>query len=185
MNVRCQVSEGLIQQYPDEYNVLMANAVALELSGSTPWALALLKQAVALDPARIVDREWIHVNILEARVRNSTSQVTPAELIGIDLSADQIVAATPREKLDTLLNQLLYQLNDRYFFVQEAPDQIFGAMLYAYADLLFLTDRQTISARYYDMAEEYGFRPTGNTARRDKARQKHKLAEARRESGGS
>lgn len=152
------LSTELFELYPEEYNVVITHAVACELNGLDRDALVNLQHAIQLNPQSHKGSEWIHVNILKAHTAHRYDP-TPAELIGIDISSDSFAAQAQRPRLDTLLAQLHYQIHDRMYFADKGGDKTFGAMLYAYADLLYLTGYRSVSIKYYEMALEYGYEP--------------------------
>lgn len=162
-------SASLVEQYPGEYNILITHAVACELAGSSQEALAYLERAIELNPGSHKGSEWIHRNILKARAAHNYSP-RPFDLIGLELRSDSLMEPAFRPMLDTLLTQLHYQVNDRMYFARKGDDPVFGAMLFAYADLLYLTDRRSISARYYDLAMNYGFEPAVPSIRHARVR---------------
>lgn len=152
------LSLQLFELYPEEYNVVITYAVACELTGRLEEALSNLERAIRLNPRSHEGSEWIHLNILKAHAAGRYSP-TPTELIGIDLSSDSLTLPAFRPRLDSLLAQVHYQVRDRLYFANKDGDKTFGAMLYAYADLLYLTGYDWVAIGYYEMALDFGYEP--------------------------
>lgn len=164
------LSTRLAKIFPDEYNVVITHAAALELNGMYEESLSFMKRAIKLNPRSHLGSEWIHVNILEHLISDRFVTPDPAEIIGVDLRPGSVLTNPNHQGLDSVLEQLHYQINDRLFFAQERMDPLFGAMLYAYADLLFLKGEKLQAAQFYEFAEEYKFLPKQVSARKAIAR---------------
>lgn len=147
------LSTKLVVKYPDDYSVVITHAAALELNGKIAEAMAFMKRALELDPHSHRDSEWIHLNFLEQRLKGTNS---PSALIGVDLRPSDSLTIPNGKDLKQLLSQVNYQVNDRMFFTPK-HDPLFGALLFAYADLLYLNDYRSIASDIYELAKEYGY----------------------------
>ncbi|HEX2616286.1 MAG TPA: hypothetical protein VHL57_02025, partial [Flavobacteriales bacterium] len=150
-----ELSTKLVALYPNEYNVVITHAAALELNGRTAEAIPVMEWALELNPTSHKRSEWIHLNLLKQRLLGE-SGVDPSALIGVELHRGDSLVAPDTLDLNALLAQLHYQITDRHYFTPE-HDPLFGALLFAYADVLRLTNYRSTSARFYTMAKEYGF----------------------------
>ena len=153
-------STRLIAQYPKDYDVVITHAAALELNGKTAEAIPFMEQAIALNPGSHKGSEWIHLNLLRQRL-NGAQGVSPWALIGISLRPDSTLIKPDSVDLKALVKQVHYQVNDRMFFAPE-HDPLFGALVFAYADLLHLNGYRNQAKREYERAAAYGYtyRPT-------------------------
>lgn len=148
--------ERLYEKYPDEYNIVANLGTAYEVTGKDAQALALLKKAVAINPASHHGSEWIHVNILEQKL-----QANPDYSRIIGLGADQDYPHWLTGKAydkpvtpDSLMVQLAYQLHERISFV-EAPDQLVGRLVMDFADLVAIARSREEAKEFYQYATSY------------------------------
>ncbi len=149
------LSTQLLAKYPEDYNVVITHAAALELSGRPADAIPFMKKAIGLNPDSHRGSEWIHLNLLEQRVRGTVPS-DPWSLIGVDLRPDSALMAPDSVDLRQLAKQVHYQVNDRLFFTP-ANDPLFGALLFAYADLLELCKFRNQAKLARERAASYGF----------------------------
>ncbi len=148
------LSTELVHALPNEYTVVITHAAALELNGKAAEAIPFMKRALDLNSGSHKGSEWIHLNLLKARVRGGVPD--PWTLIGIDLRPDSAPHAPPDVDLKQLVKQVHFQVNDRHFFTPE-NDTLFGALMFAYADLLTLNGYRSQAKAIYEMAHGYGF----------------------------
>jgi hypothetical protein len=149
------LSTRLVGKYPNDYSVVITHAAALELSGRPGDAIPFMKHALELNPKSHKCSEWIHVKFLEQRVTNAAS-VSPWALIGMDLRPDSLPEKPDSVDVKQLLRQVHYQVNDRRFFTPE-KDPLYGALMFAYADLLQLNGYRNQAKWTYEQAAAYGF----------------------------
>ena len=155
-----ELSSILAARFPDEYNVRITHAVALELKGNYNEALQHMDAALALNPEAHKGSEWIHRNILLQRIAGH-AQVDPKDLIGVDLRAGGQLHLPEGVDGASLLAQVHYQVSDRMHFTPE-HDPLFGTLLMAYADLLHLNKYRKIAKEHRELALRYGFDPMAN-----------------------
>ncbi len=151
-----QRSTRLVAMYPKDYSIVITHAAALELNGMIREAIPFMEQAIALNSKSHKGSEWIHLNILRQRI-NGEAAVSPWALIGMDLRPDSLPTKPDSVDLREMVKQLHYQVNDRLFFEPE-NDPLFGALVFAYADLLYLNGYHNQAKREYERALSYGFR---------------------------
>jgi hypothetical protein len=131
----------------------MTHAAALELNGRFPEALAMLRKGVKLNPKSHKNSEWIHIRILEDRIKGGDHQ----QVLGLDFGDGELPVLPKDTNADMTLVQLHFQLAERISFIPKKDTQ-FASLLHDYADLLYLTNKQAASGRYYRLAAEYGHR---------------------------
>jgi len=119
---------------PGSYSIAANLGTTYELTGNNTEALRWIKEAIRRNPKSHQGTEWVHVLILEAKVRNAT-QPAAAPLVSLlvlpeILTADTLIHAgqTTRPAKDVRF-AIGYQLNERLVFVKPTDPYV--------ADLLF------------------------------------------------
>lgn len=148
--------QALYEKYPAEYNIVANLGTAYELTGENEKALTLLKRAVEINPASHHGSEWIHIKILEEKVKS-----TPGynKIINLTVPNDYREWLTGQfydksMKADSLMIQLAYQLHERIGFV--APtDPIVGQLVLDFADLVAITHPPYKALEFYRFATTY------------------------------
>ena len=146
------LSTKLAAKYPKQYEVVVTHAATLELNGKYKEALAMLNQAIEINPKSHKNSEWIHVRILEDRIAGGTK----GSLLGLDFGSGKAPAAPAGVDTGKLLEQLHFQLVERIYFIPKTDTQ-FGSLLHDYADLLYVNGHKAAGRRYRDLAAEYGY----------------------------
>jgi tetratricopeptide (TPR) repeat protein len=140
---------------PGRYSTASNLGTVYELMGQNEKALQWISKAVAINPQSHKNSEWIHVNILKAKIEGDDA-INSEFLLDTDFGD----SASPSSSLDhqelvALRDALYYQLNERVTFV-DPPDKIVAALLFNLADIAWLTGEQTDAISVYDIAEKYG-----------------------------
>lgn len=148
--------ERLYEKYPDEYNVVANLGTAYEVTGKNEQALTLLKKAVAINPASHHGSEWIHVNILEQKIKES-----PDYTLILDLGSGKDYPGWLTGKMyhrqitpDSLMVQLAYQLHERISFIAR-PDPVVGQLVLDFADLAAIAYSGEEAKEFYEYAVYY------------------------------
>lgn len=141
---------------PGRYSTASNMGTAYELMGNNKEALRWIEKAVAVRPDSHFGSEWIHVNILKAKIKGGRS-VTPQFLTGQDFgNRPQPVSGLSKKQLFRLRKQLYYQLNERISFVRP-KDPVVAILLFDLANVSYLMGEKAEAAETYEMAKEYGF----------------------------
>lgn len=155
-NNAVKLLEILYQSHPNDYNIVANLGTAYEVTGQNEKALAFLKKAVAINPQSHHGSEWIHVRILEQKIK-----AKPDYTKIIDLGADKNFAKWLKENAydkditpDSLMIQIAYQLHERISFVPE-PDPIVGQLILDFADLTTIARSATLAKPFYKYAVMY------------------------------
>ena len=154
--IAVQLLEKLYQQHPGEYNIIANLGTAYEVTGNNKKALEFLKKAVSLDPASHFGSEWIHINILEQKVKATPDYPAILSLhTGNDFNA-WLNGSTYKKPItaDSLMTQLAYQLHERISFIRP-QDAVVGQLVLDFADLAALTKGKTEAADFYAYAVQY------------------------------
>lgn len=142
--------------HPGRYATAANIGTLYELLGNNDSALYWIKKAVAIDPTSHMGSEWIHVNILEAKIKGDTF-VNSSFLIGTSFGSDIKPQTNLSEhELRKLRHEIFYQLEERMSFIKP-EDKIIGVLLFELGNITALTRDVTTALRIYDRAVEYGF----------------------------
>jgi len=125
-----EILEPLAEKYPDEYIIIANLGTAYELDGQLQNALKMIKKGYEINPESHFGSEWIHIKILEAKIRHGANSnwfrrnaiVTVEEL----LEKQSGNALHDR-------NHLMLQIRTRVPFTP-APNPIIANLLRTYAD---------------------------------------------------
>ncbi|OJU73896.1 MAG: hypothetical protein BGO09_00670 [Bacteroidetes bacterium 47-18] len=160
---------------PGRYATAANLGTAYELSGQNDLALQWIKKAVEIDPASHSNSEWIHVNILEAKIKGEqwyTSDFLLRTNFGTEVQPG--TSLTPAA-LQELSDALYYQLNERISFVKP-PEKIVGQLLFDLGNIAFFLGNYEDALADYDLADLYGY--TGQLIDQRVAETKKQLRQA-------
>lgn len=148
--------ERLYAQHPDEYNIVANLGTAYEVTGRNQQALVLLKKAVAINPASHHGSEWIHVNILEQKLKAKPDY---SRITGLKADADYASWLTGKAYdkpiiPDSLMVQLAYQLHERISFIRP-QDPVVGRLILDFADLVAIARSRQEANEFYQKAVSY------------------------------
>jgi tetratricopeptide (TPR) repeat protein len=148
--------EALYQLKPDEYNVVANLGTGYELTGQNEKALEFIRKAVALNPASHFGSEWIHIRILEQKVKEKPDYTKIINL-GADKNFTKWLNGESYNKEitpDSLMAQIAYQLHERISFIPE-PDPIVGQLILDFADLVTVARSISEAKPFYRYAVTY------------------------------
>lgn len=141
---------------PNRYSTASNLGTTYELMGKNQDALKWITKGVALNPNSHKDSEWIHVNILKAKVKGEAFH-TAKEILGVDFGNEKLpTTQLSRRDLSKLHDQLLYQLNERVHFVKP-ENKVVAELTYALANTAFLLEKYSGASYNYEIAKEYGY----------------------------
>jgi len=156
---------------PGRYATASNLGTVYELMGQNEQALAWISKAVAIDPQSHKNSEWIHVNILKAKIKGENT-INTEFLLGTGFG-DKASPASPLSmtELLALRDALYYQLNERVTFVKP-QDKIVAVLLSALADVAWLTHERAPAMQVYDLAATYGMASEVFKSRYERAKTK-------------
>ena len=151
-----EILKDLALKHPDEYNIIANLGTAYELSGDVHSALKYIKKAVRLNPHSHNGSEWIHVKILEAKVKlaNDPSYLKKHSILELQINLKQNYTAKEILKFNKIKRELAWQLTERIHFVN-APDPIVADLLSTLAKLVALTEYMESALSLYDQSINY------------------------------
>ena len=142
--------------HPNRYSTASNLGTLYELIGDNVNALKWIEKSVQLNFNSHNGTEWIHVNILKAKVNglNFSSQ----NIINTDFSFESFPNTDlKKDNLKYLRAQIYFQLNERISFIKD-KDKSIAVLLFDLANIDYLLGKK--SSQYkelYKMAVDYGF----------------------------
>ncbi|MBP2615144.1 tetratricopeptide repeat protein [Chryseobacterium jejuense] len=141
---------------PERYSTASNIGTAYELTGNNTEALKWIEKAVKINPKSHSSSEWIHINILKAKIKGD-QYISSKNLIGNDFGNDKYPRSNLSiDDLQLLKMQLYYQLNERISFV-EPKDKIVAQLLFDLGNIALLMNQKADAKEDYQLATKYGF----------------------------
>jgi tetratricopeptide (TPR) repeat protein len=143
---------------PNRYMTASNIGTAYELIGDNQNALKWMNKAFTLDNRGHKGSEWIHINILEAKIKGD-SCINSKYLLKLDLGNKIAPNYIPEYKYYNRLRKHLYtQLQERVSFIK-TKDKIMAQLLVDLGNLeIILADYQA-AISIFKMAQQYGYDP--------------------------
>lgn len=139
--------EQLSLKHPDEYQIAANLGTAYELSGNVEKALEYIKRGVELNPNAHDGSEWVHVKLLEAKLKLQTDPNYLTKNTVLNLSANQKKDLKVRQ-------QLMIQIRERFPFCK-GPDPIMASLLIDLGDCYAQTSSIEYAKALYEIALNY------------------------------
>jgi tetratricopeptide (TPR) repeat protein len=141
---------------PNRYSTASNLGTVYELMGQNDSAIVWIKKAVAINPASHKNSEWIHTNILLAKLKGG-QYYTSENLIGISFGNNPIPQTSlSKDSIQKIGFALFYQLNERMSFIK-SKDKIIAQLLFDLGNIYFLSNQFSIAQQVYQKAREYGY----------------------------
>lgn len=151
-----KVFAKLADKYPGKYEVAANYGTILEVNGKNEEALTWIKKAIQIDPHSHDGSEWVHVAILEAKIRGD-KPVLGSKMTGHDFGPDSIPHANlSQNQLKKLQKELFFQLNERVTFIPPKDPYIAG-LLFELGNVTLALDQKKSAKAIYKKAKTYGF----------------------------
>lgn len=146
------------QKKANLYNTAANLGTVYELLGQNDSALAWIRKAVAINPQSHYGSEWIHVKILEEKVKagNDAAYFYKNTVLGLNFGQDSIPQNNDGINLRNYSDQIYYQLSERMTFIKP-KDPIIAQLIFDLANLYMLQDRHFEAYNTFTKAKEYGF----------------------------
>ncbi len=144
------------QLQPNRYSTASNIGTAYELTGNNLEALQWIEKAVKIDPISHFRSEWIHINILKAKIKGE-KYITSKFLIEQDFGNKKYPESDlEKEELFKIREMIYYQLNERISFVKP-KDKIVAQLLFDLGNTSYLFGEKEEALETYKIAKEYGF----------------------------
>jgi len=139
--------EQLSLKHLDEYQIAANLGTAYELSGNVEKALEYIKRGVELNPNAHDGSEWVHVKLLEAKLKLQSDPNYLTKNTVLNLSANQKKDLKVRQ-------QLMIQIRERFPFCK-GPDPIMASLLIDLGDCYAQTTSIEYAKALYEIALNY------------------------------
>ncbi len=153
-----QIFQDIEQKTPGLYQTAANLGTTYELLGQNDSALYWIKRAVEINPNSHRGSEWIHVKILEAKVKANGDEkyLWTHNILSLNFGDDKIPVNKDNIDLNDLPDQLYDQLNERMSFIKP-KDPIVAQLLFDLGNVCALTRDATSGLQIYQSAKEYGY----------------------------
>jgi tetratricopeptide (TPR) repeat protein len=141
---------------PNRYSTASNMGTAYELLEQNEQALHWIKKSVKIDQKSHKNSEWIHVKILEAKIKGKEFYTTNFLLKSEFGSGIKPISKLRNSELQILSDALYYQLNERVSFVKP-KEKIVALLLFNLGNIAFLLDNYYDALADYEQAKKYGF----------------------------
>lgn len=143
---------------PGRYVTASNLGTVYELLGDNDSALYWIKKGYALNPESHQRSEWIHIKILEAKIKanNNPAYYLTHSILNLDFGNDEIPANKNNMLLDTVRYHLLIQLNERMSFVKP-KDMVVGQLLFDLGNICAITEDVKSGYENFKLAKMYGY----------------------------
>ncbi len=149
------ILEKLYTKYPDEYNIAANLGTAYELTGKNKLAFEFITKAMKLNPDSHYGSEWIHLKILQEKMKAHPDyrKILNLQVNDLHSSFAAYHAKDSLQPLHELSDQLMYQLVERINFI--APeDPVVSQLLIDQGDLMAITSVE-LARDFYKLALQY------------------------------
>lgn len=144
------------KRQPNRYSTASNIGTAYELAGQNEKALHWIKRAVEIDSTSHHGSEWIHVKILEAKIKGAQYYNTDSLLNTHFGPADLPEASLSKDELNKLHDALYFQLNERVSFVKP-KDELVAQLIFDLGNTAFQLGKYHEARLDYELAQKYGF----------------------------
>lgn len=153
-----QIFQEIEEKTPGLYQTAANLGTTYELLGQNDSALYWIKRAVEINPNSHRGSEWIHVKILEAKVKANGDEkyLWTHSILSLDFGDDKIPVNKTNLDLQNLRDNLYDQLNERMSFIKP-KDPIVAQLLFDLGNVCALTRDATSGLQVYQSAKEYGY----------------------------
>jgi tetratricopeptide (TPR) repeat protein len=153
-----EIFQAIEQKSPGLYRTAANLGTTYELLGQNDSALFWIKRAIKINPNSHKGSEWIHIKILEAKVKANGDEkyLWSHSILSLDFGDDKIPVNKNHLDLQNLRDHLYEQLNERMSFTKP-KDPIVAQLLFDLGNVCALTMDATSGLQVYQSAKDYGY----------------------------
>lgn len=144
------------EKEPNRYSTASNLGTAYELAGQNENALKWIKRAVEIDPTSHDNSEWLHVKILEAKIKGELYYNSDFLLNLRFGSSDEPISGLKDSALQKMHDALYYQLNERVSFIKP-KDELVAELLFDLGNFAFELGNYEDARHDYELARKYGY----------------------------
>ncbi len=143
---------------PGLYQTAANLGTTYELLGRNDSALYWIRKAVEINPGSHRGSEWIHVKILEAKIKANGSEnyLWTHSILGLNFGDDKAPENKNNIDLYSLRDHLYEQLEERMFFIKP-KDPVVAQLLFDLGNVMAITEDVKSGLQIYEAAKEYGY----------------------------
>lgn len=142
------------KESPDLYTTASNIGTIYELIGYPDSALVWIKKSMELNSNSHNGSEWIHVKILEFKLRKEKEY--GQSILELDFGSEDKPANPHNHDLEEISEHISHQLRERLNFVKP-QNKIVGNIYFDYGNVLAQTSTVEAALESYEAAKEYGF----------------------------
>ncbi len=141
---------------PNRYSTASNLGTLYELMGENQKAYEWIKKSIQLNPESHKGSEWLHLKILEAKIKN-LKEVSGEFLINTTFGLERIPKTKlSKAQLEELYKALYYQLNERITFIKP-KDQVISVLLFELGNIAIINKDYLSASQIYELSKKYGF----------------------------
>jgi tetratricopeptide (TPR) repeat protein len=146
-NVALTILQSLYAAHPDQYQLAANLGTSYELAGEVDSALKYIKRGIVLNPNAHDGSEWVHVKVLETKIKLRTDSLY--------LKSNTVLGLNKEQEYDTLVaHQIEIQLRERFPFCP-GPDPIMASLMEDFADITLNINSIEDAKTYYNICKYY------------------------------
>lgn len=146
--IALDILEQLSIQHPNDYHIAANLGTAYELSGDNEKALHYIKRGLELNPNSHGGSEWVHVALLEVKLKLASDSTYLNNRTVLDLTEAQ-------ENDTRVRDQLMIQIRERFPFCKGPNDPIMASLLIDLGDCYKNTASLEFAKACYEIAHHY------------------------------
>lgn len=153
-----KIFQEIEQKSPGLYQTAANLGTTYELLGQNDSALYWIKKAVEINPNSHKGSEWIHIKILEAKIKANGNEkyLWTHSILSLDFGEDEIPVNKTNRDLRDLRDHLYDQLQERMTFVKP-KDPIVAQLLFDLGNVNAITTDVESGLEAFRSAKEYGY----------------------------
>lgn len=159
-NEALKVFYKIEKEFPGEYNTAANIGTIYELLGKNDSALHWINKAIKINPASHDGSEWIHIKILEAKIKAAKQAdgfLNAYNVLGLDWG-DSLVPVLKKSAFTErdIMFDLLAQLNERLKFIKP-KEPIMARLFFDFGNACAYAQDFAAALAAYTKAEEFGY----------------------------
>lgn len=153
-----KIFQEIERKSPGLYQTAANLGTTYELIGKNDSALYWIKRAIQINPDSHGGSEWIHVKILEAKIKANGNEelLWKYYILSLDFGDGEIPVNKNNIELNELQQHLYDQLNERMSFI-DPKDPIVAQLLFDLGNVVALTRDVTSGLQIFQSAKDYGY----------------------------
>ena len=141
---------------PNRYSTASNLGTLYELMGENQKAYTWIKKSIAINPESHKGSEWLHLRILEAKIKN-LKNITGQFLIDTNFgTSTEPKTLLSKKEIDKLIQSVYFQVNERMSFI-EPKDKVISVLLFELGNLAELQGENNSALATYRTARVYGY----------------------------